>query len=58
MNQPAREENGRRRNSDESTSRDVHILWKTFKLSSEQLRCMEHIDRKPEQYGLFFATGG
>jgi hypothetical protein len=53
MNQPVRRENGRRRNADESICRDVHILWKTFKLSSERRCYIARIDRKPEKYGIF-----
>jgi hypothetical protein len=56
MNQPVRRENGRRRNGHESIRRDVHILWKTFKLSSERRYYTPLIGRKPEKYGIILPT--
>jgi hypothetical protein len=52
MNQPVRRENGRRRNPDESISRDVHILWKTSKLSSKRRCYIARFDRRPVKYGI------
>jgi hypothetical protein len=31
----------------------MHILWKTFKLSSKRRCYIARIDRKPEKYGVF-----
>jgi hypothetical protein len=31
----------------------MHILWKTFKLSSKRRCYIARIDRKPEKYGIF-----
>jgi hypothetical protein len=52
MNQPARRKTDADATGDESISRDLHILWKTFKLSSERRYSTPLIGRNPENYGL------
>jgi hypothetical protein len=47
MNQPARENDGRGRNRDESTRRDGYILWKTSAKSSERAYQSPDNGRKP-----------
>jgi hypothetical protein len=51
---PARkEENGRRRNRDESTGDDRDILWKTSSLSSAGHYRTSRRERNPHIYGVF-----